>query len=300
MTDGPFRHSGWHSCPSCAATLREFQDRLICDHCDGIFIGFIDLASAIGDQRGEASPELVPRDTKPTESTCPRCDTALEACRISVRYASGKTKKLSPVFLRCARDGLWCRPGVLASILAVIGLPSVATHAATSFQPLSTVETGFDGLARSSGRSASDGLAITAWRHRKRQRPKTLSPINAYADRVLICPACPGRELRFLGDRYGCEQCSGVFVENAAVVAMVSDIASTLWELPETTGEPGPRVCPLCAQALVVDTLEAVAIDRCPAHGVWFDPSELATMLEHASGNVHEGGLRRWLSRLFA
>lgn len=298
MTDGPFRHSGWHVCPGCGATLREFQSRLACDHCDGILIGYDDLASAIGDQLGEGSPKLIARDGETTQMKCPQCETLLVSCGLSVKLASGKVKEQSSRFARCPKHGLWCGPGVLAAVLAVIGTPGMAKSG--TFQPTSTVETGLDGLPTARSRSASDGLAISAWRNRARQRTKTLSPVNAYADRTLGCPVCPGRELRFLGDRYACEQCAGIFVENAAVTALVNEIAPSLWELPAPSGTPGPRACPVCRELLIVEELETVAIDRCGAHGVWFDPTELASMLEHASRNVHHGGLRRWLARLFA
>jgi Zn-finger nucleic acid-binding protein len=301
VTDGPFRHGGWHACPSCAATLREFQSRLICDHCGGIWIGAPDLASAIGDQRAEAPPELIARDGKRTETVCPCCPDALEDCRLDVKYADGTIKRLKQPFLRCPRDGLWCESEVLAGVLAVIGTRGFGGGSRGYTGLIETQQTGLDGLpASGSVRSASDGLAISAWRNRRRQRPKTLSPVNAYADRALGCPVCPGQELRFLGDRYACEQCTGIFVENAAVMAMVNEIAPSYWELPEARGEAGPRACPVCRELLVVEELETVAIDRCGVHGVWFDPAELATMLEHASGSVHEGGLRRWLARLFA
>ena len=298
--EGPFRSADWHACPACGATLREFQHRLACDHCGGILIGYDDLATAIGDQRGEVSPELIALDRGATEMRCPRCEQSLVSCGLSVKLASGKTKNPNVGFARCPHHGLWCGPGVLAAVFAVIGLPSTARNAATSFQPVSTIETGLDGLPSARGRSASDGLAISAWRNRPRQRTKTLSPVNAYADRSLGCPVCPSQELRFLGDRYACERCAGLFVENAAVAAMVNEIAPAYWELPAATGKAGERSCPVCRELLVVEVIETVAIDRCGTHGVWFDPKELATMLEHASGNVHEGGLRRWLARLFA
>ena len=302
MTEGPFRHAGWHSCPSCSATLREFQSRLICDHCGGIWIGEADLASAIGDQRAEAPPELIARDAKRTETGCPSCPDALESCKLDVKYADGTIKHLKQPFLRCARDGLWCKPDVLAAVLAVIGTRGFGGGTRGYQTPFETVQTGLDGLPVMGGgpRSVSDGLAISAWRKRPRQRTKTLSPVNAYADRALGCPVCPSQELRFLGDRYGCEQCAGLFVENAAVAAMVNEIAPAYWELPAASGTVGERSCPVCRELLVTEVIETVAIDRCGAHGVWFDPKELATMLEHASGNVHEGGLRRWLARLFA
>jgi hypothetical protein len=96
-----------------------------------------------------------------------------------------------------------------------------------------------------------------------------------------------------------CAQCAGTFVQNAAFEAMAQDISNDYFELPAPTGEPGPRACPVCAQAMVVDAVEKVAIDRCAAHGIWFDANELSVALERASGQF-DRGIRGWLRRIFA
>ena len=129
-------------------------------------------------------------------------------------------------------------------------------------------------------------------------RHKPLTPINAYADRTLACPVCTTTELAFFGDRYACAQCTGTFVQNAAFEAMAMDIANHFFELPPATGEPGPRACPVCSTPMLVETLDAVPIDRCGAHGIWFDGNELTVALERASGQFQHGW-RAWLRRVF-
>jgi len=47
-----------------------------------------------------------------------------------------------------------------------------------------------------------------------------------------------------------------------------------------------------------VERFEDVEIDRCPEHGVWFDPTELGDALEHASGVGRGRGIAAWLKRL--
>jgi Zn-finger nucleic acid-binding protein len=47
-----------------------------------------------------------------------------------------------------------------------------------------------------------------------------------------------------------------------------------------------------------VNELEGATIDRCPAHGVWFDPQELETVLQRAG--TEPTGVVAWLRRLFA
>jgi Zn-finger nucleic acid-binding protein len=49
---------------------------------------------------------------------------------------------------------------------------------------------------------------------------------------------------------------------------------------------------------MVVEVLEAVTIDRCSPHGVWFDEAELQTALHHAS-EPHRSGVGSWVKQLF-
>jgi Zn-finger nucleic acid-binding protein len=101
----------------------------------------------------------------------------------------------------------------------------------------------------------------------------------------------------FLVDRYACDECHGVFVENAALEALVAEMTSAPWQIPAAVGAPGPRACPICAGTLDVETLEGATIDRCARHGVWFDPQELEAVLQHAG--TPPSGIVGWLKRLF-
>src|SRR5688572_29823489 len=98
----------------------------------------------------------------------------------------------------------------------------------------------------SSGRAASDGLMITTWRDRPRKRAKTMTPVNVYADQKLRCPACGDRELVFMGDRWTCDGCHGLFVQTAALAALVEEMTGQPWQAPAVAGAPGSRSCPVC------------------------------------------------------
>jgi Zn-finger nucleic acid-binding protein len=98
--------------------------------------------------------------------------------------------------------------------------------------------------------------------------------------------------LQARGERWPCASCDGAFVENPALEQMMGEMRKAPWELPEAAGEAGARACPACAEAMVVQHLEGVEVDRCAAHGVWFDAGELAIAL-HGSAPP-----RGWLARL--
>lgn len=276
-------------CPACASPLREYQQRYCCDDCGGMLIEIADFESACLDLTSEATVEVHDREPSTAERPpiCPVCTQAMGTCR--VRIAG---KQVGGTFSTCERHGLWFGRGVLAAVFARIGRSLIGytggykhgDHTRQRFQP------------RSSG-DASEGLSITAWRHRPRKRAQTLTPINAYGDRALPCPVCTNRALVFMGDRYACEGCRGLFVETAALEALVAEMTSAPWQMPAATGAPGPRACPICGVALGVETLEGASIDRCPTHGVWFDPHELEAALQVAGSPPT--GLAGWLRRLF-
>jgi len=213
-------------------------------------------------------------------------------CDVAFRPLSAKAD-----VLRCDRDGLWFSGGLLAGVFALLGRKARGVIGYPQFQD--PIAMGLDGLPVVRHGSATSGLRISEWRTRPRRREPTLTPINAYRDQRLPCPACTTTELAFYGDRYACKQCSGTFVQNAAFEAMAMDVAKDLFQLPPVAGEPGPRACPVCSQPMAVDKLEQVDIDRCAAHGIWFDANELTVALERASGQF-EHGIRAWLKRVFA
>ena len=273
-------------CPACASPMREFQKRLVCDQCEGMLLELEDFASACADLVGEAPVELIDKETPDKPAICPRCGHEMQTCRVKV-----KGKKIGGRFSTCERDGLWFGRDVLPNVFATltrrvlryVGGYKSGDHTRKMFQPTTVGD-------------ASEGLSITAWRNRPRKRAKTLTPVNAYRDQTLLCPACR-QELHFLGDRYTCAQCHGCFVENAALEGLVAEMTGQPWTIPAMVGSVGQRSCPICASALGVESLEGASIDRCPSHGVWFDPQELEDVLKHSA--ERPGGLLGWLRRLF-
>lgn len=290
----PYRSSGL-ACPHCpGASLREFQRRYVCDECQGILIPFDDLMSAIEDV-SNTTQKLAYRDERATETPCPVCMRALTACRVEVS-SDDRKHKLRPELLRCDRDGLWFPKDALVEILAKVGRRwggGGGAHKVASIK-----STGLDGLPiRSAGGAATGGLRISHWHERGRRRAPTLTPVNAYADRRLVCPVCPDIALVFQGDRWVCTGCLGAFLQDAALTGLINEMTDVGWELPPPTGSPGARGCPVCAQPMSVETGE-VTLDRCAGHGIWFDAGELASSLEHAGG-LHEQGIGTWIKRLF-
>jgi Zn-finger nucleic acid-binding protein len=119
----------------------------------------------------------------------------------------------------------------------------------------------------------------------------------------LTCPVCDA-PLDEAGRTFRCVLCEGAWIAEATLVAILEQRASTLVELPWQPRTDKPRPCAQCKAEMQTVDLGTVALDRCPAHGVWFDADELAALLKQAKQFVsqdhehHEGLLHR-LSRLF-
>jgi Zn-finger nucleic acid-binding protein len=93
------------------------------------------------------------------------------------------------------------------------------------------------------------------------------------------CPKC-NVELVEAGRTSRCETCDGAWVREEVLVAMLEQSANTLVELPwRDNVEDHVRKCPECAAAMKTVALGDVALDRCAAHGIWFDAKELAALL---------------------
>ena len=287
----PYRTAGLR-CPQCPEmSLREFHERLICDECEGMLIEEADLVAACSDLVSEGLT-ISFSDVARTTSACPQCERPLDSCVVAFAPI-----RVTADVLRCDRHGLWFKRGVLAAVFALLGRKKTGIVGYPHYAGPSTI--GLDGLPVSRHGPATGGLRISEWRTRPRRREPTLTPINAYRDQPLPCPICKTTELRFYGDRYACSQCAGMFVQNAAFEAMAMDISQELFQLPPPAGTAGSRACPVCAEAMLVDKLDGVELDRCATHGIWFDASELSVALERASGQF-ETGWRAWLKRVFA
>jgi Zn-finger nucleic acid-binding protein len=102
-----------------------------------------------------------------------------------------------------------------------------------------------------------------------------------------ICPLCKRalNPLEIAGNKYEtCHGCRGSWVELATLTKMWDQMAS-LAQLPAfvaRTGGAGPRPCPTCRQLMDRVALKLVPLDRCEAHGIWFDHLELETALAAA------------------
>lgn len=98
------------------------------------------------------------------------------------------------------------------------------------------------------------------------------------------CLAC-STPLDAMGRRLVCPGCRSCLVPDAdvdaAIRAMAGDEApgARFTLVPITGGFARPRPCPRCAAVMAPCMLAAIPIDRCAAHGLWFDHDELERVL---------------------
>jgi len=98
----------------------------------------------------------------------------------------------------------------------------------------------------------------------------------------LQCPAC-GEPLDTAGRTDRCKNCDGAWIGEDALVGMLQERTSTLVFLPwQPREQDNERSCAACGKPMQWVNLGTVKLDRCPAHGVWFDADELAALLAQA------------------
>jgi Zn-finger nucleic acid-binding protein len=252
-------------CAECQSLLREFAGRLICDACGALLVPHGDLVDVLGG-------DVRVIDDTPTQRVCPRCDGRLRACRISVDGS-----ELDHDTLHCKRDGVWLAGGMLEDILeglgreSHVGSPGAGGGGGVQRGPGMPFGTSFS----ADGASGRDPL----WFRARKARPMKGTPFqSAFAGQSLTCPAC-AVELSALTDRYTCSRCKGVFVETAALEEMMAGMRGEPWQLPLPSGGPSRRGCPVCGRPMTLEHVEAIELDRCRTHGVWFDDEELADTL---------------------
>lgn len=124
---------------------------------------------------------------------------------------------------------------------------------------------------------------------------------------AMNCPTCQVA-LAQAGRTFKCGTCDGAWVRAEVLVPMLEQTTATLVELPwQANTEDHDRACPECGTAMPTVKLGSVALDRCEAHGVWFDKKELVALIGQAKafrsdGHVareHHDGLLKRLAKLF-
>jgi Zn-finger nucleic acid-binding protein len=76
-----------------------------------------------------------------------------------------------------------------------------------------------------------------------------------------------------------CDACWGLWIDHASL----GHISPRALDGAAITTAEG-LACPLCAAPLQACTVRGVTVDRCIAHGWWFDRSELDHLLGHTAG----------------
>jgi hypothetical protein len=103
------------------------------------------------------------------------------------------------------------------------------------------------------------------------------------------CPIC--REPLIVAEREGieldvCPWCHGLWFD-AGELALLSEKLGRTLRVAERSPEPAetgekPRECPRCDRAMdkiMLGTSPRVLLDRCAAHGLWFDQGELGALV---------------------
>ncbi len=111
----------------------------------------------------------------------------------------------------------------------------------------------------------------------------------AYRDSHRVCPVCG---VAFESMRVGprrfdrCKQCGGIWLDWATLVSMWTQMSPYAGQPELTPRRPGvgarERSCPSCQNMMERLSLREVPLDRCQAHGVWFDRGELEVSLAAA------------------
>jgi Zn-finger nucleic acid-binding protein len=112
-------------------------------------------------------------------------------------------------------------------------------------------------------------------------------------DEAATCPTCEGhRALDPYGEnttRLVCDGCKGVFIALPELERLVAEakkhaptdiVEATPLVLAATKKDEPLRRCPRCVTMMTKHDLHGIVVDRCEAHGLWFDHEELAQVLQ--------------------
>jgi uncharacterized protein len=120
------------------------------------------------------------------------------------------------------------------------------------------------------------------------------------------CPVC--REPLVVAEREGieldaCPWCHGLWFDAGELGLLAERMGRTLQVaesgvMERATTAEKPRACPRCDRPMEkvwLGTAPRVLLDRCPAHGLWFDHGELGSLIGQmavAPGSHPEAALR--------
>ncbi len=125
---------------------------------------------------------------------------------------------------------------------------------------------------------------------------------DPYRDQQLSCPAC-NAPLREIQTRHACDRCNGMFLPLADLGRAIFEMTSLEPRFEYHDEKPGKRTCPCCRVAMTTCKLRVIledevekprpTLDRCAAHGIWFDDEELAKVFEKVASKGYGGGVGR-------
>lgn len=113
----------------------------------------------------------------------------------------------------------------------------------------------------------------------------------------LRCPHCRKRLVSVLAkgvELAGCGGCGGIWIDNASARAVLSAPESVFADLARRAGSNardrsvrGQRAsCPVCTAVLDRAVMKGIELDVCDEHGTWFDPFELAVLVDVLTGRA--------------
>jgi Zn-finger nucleic acid-binding protein len=115
----------------------------------------------------------------------------------------------------------------------------------------------------------------------------------------LACPECttPLAQIDAGIAAHRCKSCSGVWLDAETSIAVLQ--ARTEPTLREQEGaarggrvpEDRPRSCARCGETMVPLPFGEVSLDNCPAHGTWFDRTELTRTVREAKKMEQRSGV---------
>jgi Zn-finger nucleic acid-binding protein len=131
--------------------------------------------------------------------------------------------------------------------------------------------------------------------------------MDAYRDQHHNCPRC-NHELRVFGERLVCDHCEGLMLTEDDLRNAIVELTGLAPVFALRDEAPGKRACPRCSTAMTTAKLSielegekptkpGPELDRCAAHGLWFDESELADVLAPVAGKGPGGGMASTTSK---